>query len=50
MGKLQAALEEYLASLADDEWEMLTARVRPPHVPVDLHPVSRQRVRRMSNA
>jgi hypothetical protein len=39
MGALQAALEEYLASMPDDEWEALTARVRPPYFPIDLCPL-----------
>lgn len=30
MGILEAALEEGLSKLSDDEWAALTARVRPP--------------------
>ena len=30
VGILEAALEEGLSKLSDDEWAALTARVRPP--------------------
>jgi hypothetical protein len=33
MPDLQALLEDYLAGLADSDWDALTARVRPPTEP-----------------
>lgn len=30
MTDLQAAVEQYLASLSDDDWQALVVRVRPP--------------------
>ena len=33
MGILEAALEEVVARLPDEEWAALTARVRPPVSP-----------------
>jgi hypothetical protein len=35
MPNLQAVLEDYLAGLPDDDWDALTARVRPPTEPVE---------------
>lgn len=32
MPDLQAAIEDYLAALPDEDWRALTARVRPPTI------------------
>jgi hypothetical protein len=34
MTNLEALLEDYLAGLPDDDWDALTARVRPPIEPI----------------
>lgn len=43
MGTLQAALEEALAALPDDEWDALQVRVRGP---LCEHPIGKARKRR----
>lgn len=36
---MEAAIEQHLADLSDEEWAALTARVRPPKQPIS-HTIS----------